>query len=673
MAWFHSTTRPTAPLIQQVLHAAHTAGSEHLSVQAAREWGGNFSFPLSTFTSDAAALQTAGSFRQFALNRQRSFADVRLSLSRVHSTFGPTGCLVPDLSPDDFTRLCTLASSGITVPLSPRFQRCATPPPLRAKYVQVAAAVNKLIFDQYTTGTVALLPLEVALSIPGIHFSPQHWTEKKGKAQGRIICDVANADDPSTSPLNGSPGPDRDALRATIEDSWGPIRHPTLAALMQMILRAADQHGWQDLVLWKKDLQGAFNLLWFRPEDAHLLAFLLTSNIVVLHLAGMFGWVGMPFVFDVVTRCLRALVRSVIAGLADMYVDDVMAVSPKHSVGTDMTAAHTAICNLLGPHAVAPSKDESGRALDWIGWYVDLDKRLVTLSRRNFLRTVYAFFFVDLQSPVTLHQVQRMASLASRCSTLARQMRPFTKALYDCAAQFSSTHQRRHLTALARTDVQMWRCFLLAVHFDPQRVARPIASFRPRATDLLIQYDSSLTAFAVGVSTVSADATTLVAFTAITSPFKSTTDSSYQNTFEFLAVVLGLLLVHRAGLRSRAFSLHGDSISSLQWAAQDRAASTLARRANIAFTTVACAVDALVAETVHIPGVLNTTYDGLSRGRTAAEVGLDPTKQIFLTADHPISAYMSLCDPTLPLTSTDDHLSLNAEFIRLLADPAFHT
>eukprot|EP01032_Pedospumella_encystans_P028479 gene28479-32165_t len=183
-----------------------------------------------------------------------------------------------------------------------------------------------------------------------------------------------------------------------------------------------------------------------------------------------------------------------------------------------MAAADSSIRALLGPHAVAPSKDESGRALDWIGWSIDLDTRLVSLSHRNYLRTVYAFFFVDVTAPISLNHVQRMASLA---------------------------------------------------------------------------------------------------FATVRSPFARTTDSRYQNTYEYLAVVLGLLLVHRAGIRCCAYSLHGDSVSSLQWASQDRAASTLARRANIAFTTIACEVDALVADTVHVPGVANTVYDGLSRGLSA--------------------------------------------------------
>jgi len=39
-----------------------------------------------------------------------------------------------------------------------------------------------------------------------------------------------------------------------------------------MVLTAADVHGWKELVLWKKDLKGAFNLLNYNLEYYTLFA-----------------------------------------------------------------------------------------------------------------------------------------------------------------------------------------------------------------------------------------------------------------------------------------------------------------------------------------------------------------------------------------------------------------
>jgi hypothetical protein len=444
---------------------------------------------------------------------------------------------------------------------------------------------------------------------------------------------------------------------------------------MIMVADAADRHGWEPLRLWKKDLQGAFNLLWFAPAAVHLLAFLLTAQLVVIHLAGMFGWTAMPHAFDVVTRYVRALVRHVIhqSSAADMYVDDIVGVSHQSHIESDMLRTDAAVRGLLGPEAIAVHKDETGRSLDWIGWSVDLDTRRVTLSRRNLLRTIYAFFNCELSNVFTLQAVERLASLASRCSTLARQMRPYTKSLYDCAALYASNHQRRHLSAAAKVDVLMWRTFLIAVHFDPVRVARPIMSFRSTPPTIIIEYDASLSAFGVGVSTLAPTPPhRMLGFAALPAPFAATVDSSFQNSYEYLAVVLGLLLARRAHLRSFSYVLAGDSISSLHWARNDRAASTLARRANIAFTLLSCDIDASVAETVHVPGTENVVYDGLSRGATAAAVHLDSDLQVHLSPEHPITRFLAICDPALPLVSHDDHLFLSADLLALLADPLFY-
>jgi hypothetical protein len=193
-------------------------------------------------------------------------------------------------------------------------------------------------------------------------------------------------------PLNGIPPEGKNSLRLHIEGQWDKINHPTLVNLMRMILRHAEAHGWEALILWKKDLQGAFTLLWFRPCDVPLLAFQLTDDQMAFHLAGMFGWVGMPFIFQVVTRMLTALVAFVILGLCIMYVDDLLAVSTHLTAARDMSQADEAITLLLGDKAVAKHKDESGRALDWIGWHIDLDNQSVTISRRNLMKTIYVFF-----------------------------------------------------------------------------------------------------------------------------------------------------------------------------------------------------------------------------------------------------------------------------------------
>ena len=72
-----------------------------------------------------------------------------------------------------------------------------------------------------------------------------------------------------------------------------------------MVLTSADIYGWNNIILWKKDLKGAFNLLNNNPESCKLFSFPLINDVVVIHLAGLFGWIGMPHAFQVLTRTLN--------------------------------------------------------------------------------------------------------------------------------------------------------------------------------------------------------------------------------------------------------------------------------------------------------------------------------------------------------------------------------
>ena len=671
---FQSAITLSATQLTELLEEAFRAADENYSIRAAQEWGAGFKFNSDALDKDLADFKSCGSdLTAFCVNRQRSLSTSRLSPQRVYDSFGPLGDKVPGVAPLDFRNLVSFATQGVALLVPEGFQPCVHPPPLRQKYVAVANAVNKGFAKQHQKGQLLILPLAIALHIPGIHFSSQHWTEKKGKPQGRPIGDLSNADEQGTTPLNGTDGDGKNVLRGRIEDEWSAIHHPTLSELMLMILRTSDQHGMENITLWKKDLQGAFNLLWFLPSHVRYMAFLLTGNLVVLHLVGMFGWAGMPHAFAVVTRCVIALVRYVIQGEADMYVDDICGVSPTLFLEIDMANADTVVTHLLGPEAIATDKNEAGRRLEWIGWDIDLDKQLVTLSKRNLLKTIYMFFSFTMDAKLKKSHVEAMASLASRCSMLTKQMRPYTLALHDCAAQYTNPNAERALPAPAQRDVVFWRVIFVAINFDEARLARRIDSFRKRPPTYMFEYDSSLSAFSVGVS--SFDAVTgskaLLAEATILSPFAATVDSGKQNTYEYLAVLLGLLLSRHIGLRDFSYQLLGDSVSSLAWAANDRAASALARRANIGITVVAVDIQAQVAGTEHIPGLVNVVWDGRSRGKSMAEVGLDPTKEFIFTRDHPIHQFMALCDPDLPLVSYSDHIAFTSQLQSLLAAPEF--
>jgi hypothetical protein len=111
-----------------------------------------------------------------------------------------------------------------------------------------------------------------------------------------------------------------------------------------------------------------------------------------------------------VSRTLDVITEHTIEGAGVWYVDDLNACSNRRTYVKDITRVDDEVRTLLGPESMAAEKDKSG----WIGWLIDLDVQLVTISDRNFNKTLHTFFSFNIVDPVTLHQVQIKASLASR-------------------------------------------------------------------------------------------------------------------------------------------------------------------------------------------------------------------------------------------------------------------
>ena len=181
-------------------------------------------------------------------------------------------------------------------------------------------------------------------------------------------------------------------------------------------------------------------------------------------------------------------------------------------------------------------------------------------------------------------------------------------------------------------------------------------SFRRHSAQFIIRYDASLTGLGVGLYEVKNNR--LVIYTALQLPFTVDNDSSNQNTIEFTAVVLSLLLAWRAKMSNFHYDLHGDNKSSLAWAKLNRVNSVLARKANIIFTTISMHLNANLAEAEHVPGVLNTVFDGLPRNVSPQKLGLDPLLMYNAAADDAIVQLVQLCNPAEQLSDMTSHTAL---------------
>ena len=113
-----------------------------------------------------------------------------------------------------------------------------------------------------------------------------------------------------------------------------------------------------------------------------------------------------------------------------MYSDDVIVVCITQNLQENMRTTKELCEGLLGPYAVESSKSEYGRVQTVIGYEISLDTRIVTISKRNMLKTLYGFMTVNLELPVAVKLTQKLTSWTSRYSNICTHMKPYVRVLY---------------------------------------------------------------------------------------------------------------------------------------------------------------------------------------------------------------------------------------------------
>ena len=597
-------------------------------IREALEWGKDFYWPKEVWNRDRRLAETAQyNLETMVQQHHKQREKFRLSVERITR-------FVPATDPDYSTILDL--TDGMRVFTADTFVANNTPPPLRKLYSQVSCAVNKILLESWKEELVFILPLNVAARHFQLHYSPVHWTTKVGKKCGRNLFDSS---DESKGPCLNS-----EKARLILEDYYGAIEHPTITDVAIMINnRIQATRESPELILWKVDLKGAFTLLNFRPEHVKYLACLLTDDLVLIYHTGLFGWTGTPYAFQVITRVIKRLLRKAINQYIEMYVDDIIGICLNFEF-EEIKKKVIYICEgLLGPGAIAMDKWDSGRRLDVLGWHINLDSMRVSIARRNFLKVVCGFFDLSILHKVTVHELERLASWSARYTTILRHAAPLTSILYNEFKGYRNHNVSLTPSAICKSAIGIWRCLLCLLEFDPQSYSRSLSSFSHQPPAYQIGFDASLTGIGVGITCLSSNQ--LIAVTSFQFPFDLESNSKYQNTVEFIAVVTGLWVLYKKGIKDCAVELKGDSQTALKWGETERFKGILNLGSVITFILLGTHCNLWVSSSIHIAGEDNIFYDQLSRGTAISSMGLNYNIIIDLHDDYDFIKLIELCNP----------------------------
>jgi hypothetical protein len=392
----------------------------------------------------------------------------------------------------------------------------------------------------------------------------------------------------------------------------------------------------------------------------------LNDDVVIFFLCGIFGWTGMPAVFNVISRTIVWEVSSQLHGKMLMYVDDIFGVCHAKHLRHDMEVCSNFCCSLLGPGAIALEKTESGRRLVSIGYTIDLDTRLVAIAERNALKALYGYMMVDVTKPVSVKCLQRLGSWGSRYGKICRFMRPFCRFIYAAYAGRSQVSSTVHLTREVRLVIRLFRALFLLGQGAEVDFSRRLQTFGRITYTTLAVFDASLTGVGIiwyRVDRVTESVSPVGCFTGDIRSLGFGDDSGFQNTAEFIAAALCIRGVVALGLQGEPLALQGDSLSALSWALKDRVKSATASAAGVFYVFQNIEFGIVISDILHLSHDDNWKADHFSRdGDREGLCKLDPTTD--WTSVPLVELRM---EPVLEVCRPDSYLDSDESFLAFLA------
>ena len=329
--------------------------------------------------------------------------------------------------------------------------------------------------------------------------------------------------------------------------------------------------------------------------------------------------------------------------VSKLYSDDLVGCLPPRFHANEMEEVSIEATRLCGANVIQPDKSLSAPAMPVIGFLVDCDRNLVSLSLKIFLSCVCVLFLelpVDITptTTVTVKLLQRLSSYMIRISDIIYFLRPFSRgASHNTAGR---SHPTTTLLPNTIIDIWIWRTVLSSTvgnnvswltlplsvlpllqhskHDDePTRISR-IANQTAHAT-VEIHVDSCIPSMGFIVSLLGV----LTYWAMFDNPlcFNNMSISSISteadiNIREFFAAVVALSLVAPLVAGSPGnlthIHIHTDNTSALSWMTRYRSSHPVVSFLLQIFSHLQVKHHVLVTMS-HIPGKKNVLADAASR------------------------------------------------------------
>ena len=372
-----------------------------------------FVTPAEMRTRDSVAYAAVGSSLQSLVEvRQREKSVDRFNVERCTAVFQ---------GDPEYDTLLTMARSGVYIDPPPDLVLQSVPERLRTWQRDIPDVFNQHVAKAWGKGDVLVIPRdELSVSdVDRLHYNPAHLTGKPAALKtvvdakstsesepvqtmdsllpkvvtefggSRFLMDCSNSE--SGHVLNTP------AAKELVLARYGRLSHCTFREIVRGFCEYADTEGvpLEDCRLFKDNIHAAFTQMDINPESVYLLAMAIGFGLMMVYIVGLFGWLGFPLAFGVLSRALERLFVRHLRIPVYMYVDDIIALSRKERADADQRYIENKLEEVIGSKAVNYSKrlapTVSGEVL---GWMLNLAPQTFRPGDKAVRKLMFAFWCV---------------------------------------------------------------------------------------------------------------------------------------------------------------------------------------------------------------------------------------------------------------------------------------
>jgi len=578
--------------------------------------------------------------------------------SKAHDRFNQSRCDAIFRDDPEYERLSSLATDGVIIDKPEGLILQSVPEPPRKLQQQLDVAYRQHASKVWDKSNGVIIEQSVlSLEDQGqIHFNPAHLTRKPGGS--RFCMDCTNSEGGNV--LNT---PD---VKVKVLDRYGPIHHPTLSEMSTEWYEYADGLNvpLSDCRLFKDDFSGAFTQMNVNPNSALLLALAIGGGLILIYLTGLFGWLGFPMAYAVLSRAFERLFRRELQIPLRLYVDDIIALSLANRAEGDQLYIERKCEETMGSKAISYEKKVPPcLSCEVLGWLICLFTESFRPSDKGIRKLVFAFWLVATGDKFPLIVYQLLASLAQHYSLGLPGMAAFVYPLHNMVAQFhGNQYYKKKPSSAARLAIEVWKVVAILSLRKHPLMCRPLRSLTTSVTKSKRRTigitDASPTGLGIALYD---DNNQLLRYMSYQFPFHAV-ESKYQNAREYCGYMFCFFFLEWVlGVQQSPHEAMwiNDNSAAIRWASENKCNSLSAQYAFMVVTWKQMTSTFEFSHVEHMRGLLMGNIDSLSRGKPHS---FDTSKQYVMSSHQAtqLDKLFLLLDPSQVNDVKDHHHVFNS-------------